>query len=94
MEGKNGSGKGGPHREEVPRATQKKAQTGNFGCQPLGATVSNFACILYASVCLLRFWKQFSRNGLLGDPYEIIQGDGKFEHNISCLFSVGFEGRW
>ena len=86
MEGKTGSGKDGPHRKEVPRATQKKAQTRNFGCQLLGAPVFNFGCILYAFVRLFGFWKQFSRNEHLGDPSEIIQCDEKFKDNISFLF--------
>ena len=94
MEGKTGSGKDGRHRKEVPRATQRKAQTGNFGCRPLGAPNFSFGCILYAFVCLFRFLMQFSRNGQLGDPSEIIQVDRKFKDNISFLFSVGPEGRW
>ena len=79
MEGKNGSGKDGPHRKEVPRATQKKAQTRNFGCRVLGTAVFDFGCILYGFVRLFGFWQQFSRNGQLGDPSEIIQCDGKIQ---------------
>ena len=86
MEGKTGSGKDGRHRKEVPRATQKKAQTRNFGCRPLGAPVFNFGCNLYAFVGLFRFWKQFSKNGQPGGPSEIIQCDEKFKDNISFLF--------
>ena len=54
MEGKNGSGKDGPHRKEVPRANQKKAQTENFGCRPLGAPVFNFGCILAVTAAISR----------------------------------------
>ena len=48
MEGKTGSEKDGCHRKQVPRATQKKAEAGNFVRRPLAAPVSNFGCILYA----------------------------------------------
>ena len=54
MEGKTGSGKDGHHRKEVPGATQKKAQTRNFDCRPLGAPVFNFGCILAATTAISR----------------------------------------
>ena len=44
-------------------------------------------------VCVFRFLKLFSREEQLGDPSENIQGDGKFNNNISFLFSIGFEGQ-
>ena len=94
MEGKTGSDKDGLHRKEVPPATQKKAQTRNFGCRSLGASVFDFGGVLYVFVRLFGFLKLFSREEQLGDPSENIQGDRKFNNNISFLFSMGFEGQW
>ena len=52
--GKTGSGKDGHHRKEVSWATQKKAQTRNFGCRTLGSSVFNFGCILAATGAISR----------------------------------------
>ena len=90
MGGKTGSGKDGCHRKEVPLGTQKNAQTRNFGCRLLWAFVFEFGGVLYVFVCLFMFLKPFSRHEQLGDPSENIQGDRKFNHNISYLFSMGF----
>ena len=42
MEGKTGGGEEGCHRKEVPPATQKNAQTSNYGCRLLWALVFGF----------------------------------------------------
>ena len=93
MEAKTGSDKDGLHRKEVPRATQKKPPTRNFGCRSLGAFVFHFGGVLYVFVRLFGFLKLFSREEQLGDPSENIQGDRKLNNNISFLFSIGFEGQ-
>ena len=54
MEGKTGSDKDGLHRKEVPPATQKKAQTMNFGCRSLVASVFDFGGVLAATGAISR----------------------------------------